>query len=154
MQRTWRAAQSWWRMSRKASLRAEPYHNLTGVRHGETRRATSCIMFSDRVDEGAHKHATGTARLSSARAVRRSVHSGNGQNPGLRRGKITGDRVGPSWRYRVRSARKQDDVKSSWSLCCGLSTFYNGAYKGKQSCERERVRKACRVRIGDWNSSP
>ena len=34
-----------------------------------------------------------------------------------------------------------DDVKSSWPLCLGLQTCYNGCYKGLQHCEVERIPK-------------
>ena len=34
-----------------------------------------------------------------------------------------------------------DDVKSSWPLCLGLHTSYNGVHKGKQDCEVERIPK-------------
>ncbi len=32
-----------------------------------------------------------------------------------------------------------DDVKSSWSLCLGLHTCYNGQYKGLRICENEQI---------------
>lgn len=161
MQRTWRAAQSWWRMSRKASLRAEPYHSLTDMTHEETQRETedrrSGAWSFRRAQRGSsevtHRHVTGTARSSSARAVKRSVHSGNERNPRLRRGWSVGPGTGPSWRRRMRSARKVDDVRSSWSLCCGLSTFNNDTHNGRQFRKEERDLKTCRVRIEDWNSS-
>ncbi len=35
-----------------------------------------------------------------------------------------------------------DDVKSSWPLCPGLHTCYNGWYKGSQSCEVELIPKS------------
>ena len=35
-----------------------------------------------------------------------------------------------------------DDVKSSWPLCPGLHTCYNGWYKGSQSREAEIIPKA------------
>ncbi len=35
-----------------------------------------------------------------------------------------------------------DDVKSSWPLCLGLHTCYNGMYKGQQACEGKRIPKA------------
>ncbi len=34
-----------------------------------------------------------------------------------------------------------DDVKSSWPLCPGLHTCYNGKYKGQRARERERIPK-------------
>ncbi len=35
-----------------------------------------------------------------------------------------------------------DDVKSSWPLCPGLHTCYNGGYKGLQTREGERTQKS------------
>ena len=35
-----------------------------------------------------------------------------------------------------------DDVKSSWPLCPGLHTSYNGRYKGKQDREVEQIPKS------------
>ncbi len=35
-----------------------------------------------------------------------------------------------------------DDVKSSWPLCLGLHTCYNGMYNGQQACERKQSLKA------------
>ncbi len=35
-----------------------------------------------------------------------------------------------------------DDVKSSWPLCLGLHTCYNGMYRGKPACEGARIPKA------------
>ncbi len=35
-----------------------------------------------------------------------------------------------------------DDVKSSWPLCPGLHTCYNGLYKGLQTCEGELIPKS------------
>ena len=32
-----------------------------------------------------------------------------------------------------------DDVKSSWPLCPGLHTCYNGAYRGLRNCEVELI---------------
>ena len=34
-----------------------------------------------------------------------------------------------------------DDVKSSWPLCVGLHTCYNGTYNGKQRCESKPIPK-------------
>ena len=42
-----------------------------------------------------------------------------------------------------------DDVKSSWPLCPGLHTCYNGRYNGKQSREGEQILKA--VPSSDWS---
>ncbi len=35
-----------------------------------------------------------------------------------------------------------DDVKSSWPLCPGLQTCYNGRYKGMQYREAEQTSKS------------
>ncbi len=35
-----------------------------------------------------------------------------------------------------------DDVKSSWPLCLGLHTCYNGKYRGQRAGDRERIPKA------------
>ncbi len=48
-----------------------------------------------------------------------------------------------------------DDVKSSWPLCPGLHTCYNGRYKGLQYREVELIpKKPIPVRIGVCNSTP
>jgi hypothetical protein len=36
-----------------------------------------------------------------------------------------------------------DDVKSSWPLCPGLHTYYNGGYKGPQTRKGELIQKTC-----------
>ncbi len=36
-----------------------------------------------------------------------------------------------------------DDVKSSWPLCLGLHTCYNGRYRGQRASDGERIPKAC-----------
>ncbi len=35
-----------------------------------------------------------------------------------------------------------DDVKSSWPLCPGLHTYYNGRYKGQPTRESELIPKS------------
>ncbi len=35
-----------------------------------------------------------------------------------------------------------DDVKSSWPLCLGLHTCYNGRYRGQRTCEGQPILKA------------
>ena len=42
-----------------------------------------------------------------------------------------------------------DDVKSSWPLCPGLHTCYNGYYRGKQDREVEPIPKSSR----SWDRS-
>src|SRR5213079_2759748 len=43
---------------------------------------------------------------------------------------------------RVKREEGGDDVKSSWPLCPGLHTCYNGRYKGLRTREREPIQKA------------
>ncbi len=42
-----------------------------------------------------------------------------------------------------------DDVKSSWPLCLGLHTCYNGWYRRKLTCEGMRNFKA--ILSSDWS---
>ena len=42
-----------------------------------------------------------------------------------------------------------DDVKSSWPLCPGLHTCYNGCYRGQQYREVEQILKS--IRSWDWS---
>ena len=42
----------------------------------------------------------------------------------------------------VKSEEGGDDVKSSWPLCPGLHTCYNGRYKGMQDREVEPIPKS------------
>ena len=77
---------------------------------------------------GAH---TGAAWLSSARVVRCWVKSRNERNPHL---VLPASYVGDSLET-ARDKREEggDDVKSSWPLCPGLHTCYNGKYRGQQA---------------------
>src|SRR4051794_4994856 len=82
---------------------------------------------------------TGAAWLSSARVVRCRVKSHNERNPCLqlpaRHGGDSGETAG------VKPEEGGDDVKSSWPLCPGLHTCYNGTHRGKQTCEGEQIPK-------------
>src|SRR5213083_1482474 len=81
----------------------------------------------------------GAAWLSSARVVRCWVKSRNERNPCLllltskveHSGETAGDKP----------EEGEDDVKSSWPLCPGLHTCYNGWYKGLQNREVELIPK-------------
>ncbi len=42
----------------------------------------------------------------------------------------------------VKSEEGGDDVKSSWPLCPGLHTCYNGWYKGQRSREAKQIPKS------------
>ena len=69
---------------------------------------------------------TGAAWLSSARAVRCWVKSRNERNPYslLVRKDLSEETAGDE------PEEGGDDVKSSWPLCPGLHTCYNGYYRG------------------------
>ena len=80
---------------------------------------------------------TGAAWLSSARAVRCSVKSGNERNP---RVQLPASRVGDSGQTaRVKREEGADDVKSVWPLRPGLHTCYNGRLSGTQCREAEPI---------------
>jgi hypothetical protein len=90
---------------------------------------------------------TGAAWLSSARAVRCWVKSRNERNPYCL---LPAFRLGTQ---RETAGDKPeeggDDVKSSWPLCPGLHTCYNGRYKALQNREVEQIAESLSsVRIG------
>ena len=76
---------------------------------------------------------TGAAWLSSARVVRCRVKSHNERNPCFqlpaRHGGDSGKTAG------VKPEEGGDDVKSSWPLCLGLHTCYNGVNRGTRTRE-------------------
>jgi hypothetical protein len=80
---------------------------------------------------------TGVAWLSSARVVRCWVKSRNERNPcsmlPARNGGDSSETAG------VNSEEGGDEVKSSWPLCPGLQTCYNGRYRGLRSREVELI---------------
>ena len=84
--------------------------------------------------------ATGAAWLSSARVVRCRVKSLNERNPCLQlpagQAGYSGETAG------VKPEEGGDDVKSSWPLCPGLHTCYNGRYKPLQTREGELIGKS------------
>ena len=77
---------------------------------------------------------TGAAWLSSARAVRCWVKSRNERNPYplLPRKGVSEETAGDELE------EGGDDVKSSWPLCPGQHTCYNGYYRGLQDREVEQ----------------
>ena len=82
---------------------------------------------------------TGAAWLSSARVVRCRVKSHNERNPCFQ---LPASQVGDSGKTAgVKPEEGGDDVKSSWPLCPGLHTCYNGVNRGKQTCEGEQIPK-------------
>ena len=94
---------------------------------------------------------TDAAWLSSARAVRCSVKSGNERNPcrQLPSGNA-GDSGGTA---RVKREEGVDDVKSVWLLRLGPQTCYNGGYRAQRVREAPRTAKArpssdCSLQLG------
>src|SRR5437868_8449115 len=82
---------------------------------------------------------TGAAWLSSARVVRCRVKSHNERNPCFQ---LPAGHAGDSGKTAgVKPEEGGDDVKSSWPLCPGLHTCYNGVYKGTQQRELEQIPK-------------
>ncbi len=82
---------------------------------------------------------TGAAWLSSARVVRCWVKSRNERNPypllpPIRRG-VSEETASEELE------EGGDDVKSSWPLCPGPHTCYNGGYKGMLTHEGEPIPK-------------
>ena len=78
--------------------------------------------------------------MSSARVVRCWVKSRNERNPcSLLPARYGGDSVETAG---VNSEEGGDDVKSSWPLCPGLHTCYNGRYRGLRSREGEPIPKS------------
>ena len=70
---------------------------------------------------------TGAAWLSSARVVRCWVKSRNERNPYCQ---LPSGKAGHSGRTAGEKPEEGgDDVKSSWPLCPGLHTCYNGLHK-------------------------
>ena len=82
---------------------------------------------------------SGAARLSSARVVRCWVKSSNERNP---YSQLPSGNAGHSAETAGDKPEEGgDDVKSSWPLCPGLQTCYNGWYKRKQYREVEQILK-------------
>ena len=82
----------------------------------------------------------GAAWLSSARVVRCWVKSRNERNPYpllLTRNAGHSGETAPD-----NGEEGGDDVKSSWPLCPGLHTCYNGRYKPSQTREGELIGKS------------
>ncbi len=106
-------------------VREEPYLGLTysGIRQ----RCRSVAI----------RRCTGAAWLSLARAVRCWVKSRNERNPycqlPTRYGGDSGGTAGD------KPEEGGDDVKSSWPLCPGLHTCYNGRDRVTRSREVEQI---------------
>ena len=113
-----------WSMWFNSMVREEPYLGLTYTVMGWRHSSVAIRWY------------TGAAWLSSARAVRCWVKSRNERNPycQLPTGKA-GDSGGTAG---DKPEEGGDDVKSSWPLCPGLHTCYNGCNRAKLYCEGER----------------
>ncbi len=79
---------------------------------------------------------TGAAWLSSARVVRCWVSPATSATPFFSYHHSVGDSKDTA---PVNGEEGGDDVKSSWPLCPGLHTCYNGLYKGLPTCEGELI---------------
>ncbi len=83
---------------------------------------------------------TGAAWLSSARVVRCWVKSRNERNPRLQLPSgLAGHSEGTAG---DKPEEGGDDVKSSWPLCPGLHTCYNGGDSGTPGREAEPISKS------------
>lgn len=113
-----------WSMWFNSMIREEPYQGLTlSDRHRD--------MPSLR---GAK---TGAAWLSSARAVRCWVKSRNERNPCCLL--LSGKAEDSDGTAGDKPEEGGDDVKSSWPLCPGLHTCYNGRYRATRNREVEQI---------------
>ncbi len=89
----------------------------------------------------------GAAWLSSARVVRCWVKSRNERNPCPM---LSQRKLGASWETAADNAEEGgDDVKSSWPLCPGLHTCYNGAYSGTRSRKVKQIPQSA-PQFGLW----
>ena len=61
---------------------------------------------------------------------------------------LTGNAEDSSETAGVKPEEGGDDVKSSWPLCPGLHTCYNGRYRTMQNREVEQIAKTCPS--SDW----
>ncbi len=118
-----------WSMWFNSTQREEPYLGLTSR---EFCRNTEVPLTRNPM--------TGAAWLSSARVVRCWVKSRNERNPYLQLPSGKAGDFGDT--APVNGEEGGDDVKSSWPLCPGLHTCYNGMYKGKRSREGEPIPKS------------
>ena len=92
-----------------------------------------------KADLPARDHSIGAAWLSSARVVRCWVKSRNERNPCPVLPYL--NRWNSQETARDNLEEGGDDVKSSWPLCPGLHTCYNGRYKGLPTREGEPIPK-------------
>src|SRR3972149_6967316 len=117
-----------WSMWFNSMIREEPYQGLT------------CAGQSVRTGFPARDLHTGAAWLSSARVVRCWVKSRNERNPHCL---LPTGRAGHSdGTAGDKPEEGGDDVKSSWPLCPGLHTRYNGRYSALRNGDVEPIAKS------------
>ena len=110
-----------WSMWFNSMVREEPYLGLTY--RGMSKRLFSVVI----------RLYTGAAWLSSARAVRCWVKSRNERNPYCQL--LTDNAEDSGGTAGDKPEEGGDDVKSSWPLCPGLHTCYNGRNRAKLNRE-------------------
>src|SRR3982074_3551877 len=115
-----------WSMWFNSTQREEPYQLLT------------CLVWGGEIPFfGSAGGDTGAAWLSSARVVRCWVKSRNERNPHLQ---LPSGKAGHSAETAGDKPEEGgDDVKSSWPLCLGLHTCYNGRYKTSRARKGELI---------------
>ncbi len=113
-----------WSMWFNSMIREKPYLGLTYT--GSSWRQVRVAI----------RRYTGAAWLSSARAVRCWVKSRNERNPYCQL--LTGKAEDSGGTAGDKPEEGGDDVKSSWPLCPGLHTCYNGGNRVKRSREVEQ----------------
>ena len=116
-----------WSMWFNSMVREEPYLGLT------------YRVIIKRLISVLARLYTGAAWLSSARAVRCWVKSRNERNPYCQL--PTGNAGDSGGTAGDKPEEGGDDVKSSWPLCPGLHTCYNGRYRARQDREVEQNAK-------------
>jgi hypothetical protein len=112
-----------------------------------------CGEYGLKGDSARKSSIQGAAWLSSARVVRCWVKSRNERNP---RVQLPAGKAGDSEQTAaVRCEEGGDDVKSSWPLCPGLHTCYNGRDRGQLPREADaNLSNPIPVRIGVCNPTP
>ena len=114
-----------WSMWFNSMVREEPYQGLTYTGSRERSRCPARGRY------------TGAAWLSSARAVKCWVKSRNERNPCCLL--PPGEAGNSDGTAGDKPEEGGDDVKSSWPLCPGLHTCYNGRYRAPQNREVKQI---------------
>ncbi len=114
-----------WSMWFNSMIREEPYQGLTYTVKRVRAGCHFCGLY------------TGAAWLSSARAVKCWVKSRNERNPCCLL--LPGNAEDSGGTAGDKPEEGGDDVKSSWPLCPGLHTCYNGKYRVTRDREVEQI---------------